>query len=177
MINNELNFSNSSFLNDFSQKNSFSKEINNFSPNKIPLKLSNKKYFPKFYQKSNSSNNSFSSEKNDSPLKNCLTNELLETINGENNSPINNIKNNNNIEFFNKIYTFDKDKTPKKFLIIIIILKFLKIFLNQIARYITVIIIIVIYVLRVEGIYISIIKILLIKIKILKIKLMNLIMN
>ena len=113
MLNNELNFSTSSFLNDFSQKNSFSKEINNFSPNKIPLKLSNKKYFPKFYQKSNSSNNSFSSEKNDSPLKNCLTNELLETINGENNSPINNIKN-NNIEFFNKIYTFDKDKTPTK---------------------------------------------------------------
>ena len=115
MLNNNLNFTSSSFLNDFSEKNSFSKEINIYSPNKIPLKLSNKKYFPKNYQKSNSSNNSFSSEKNDSLLKNCLTNELLETINGENNSPLNNVKKNGNLEFFNKINTFDKDKTPKNF--------------------------------------------------------------
>ena len=113
MLNNDLNFNTSSFLNEISQKNSFSKEINNLSPNKIPLKLSNKKYFPKIYHKSNSSNNSFSSEKNDSLLKNCLTNELLETINGEN-SPLNNIKKNGNFEFFNKINTFDKDKTPTK---------------------------------------------------------------
>ncbi len=110
MLNNDLNFS--SFLDDFSQKNSFSKE--NFSPNKIPLKLSNKKYIPKFYQKSNSSNNSFSSEKNDSPLKNCLTNELLETINGENNSPLNNNKNNNNISFENNLNNNNIIKLKKK---------------------------------------------------------------